>query len=98
MALKLGAPGLQAGEHVRTRDKVYAYIIQESQNGRVPTFLEICRAVGLKHKSTAHYHLERLVERGLIEREIYSRRGIRVINAGKDPSSMNTVKMKKPPV
>lgn len=50
-------------------ERVYEYLQTAiAQQGYAPSVREICEAVGLKSPSTAHFHLKRLQERGLIEK------------------------------
>ena len=45
--------------------KVYDYIVECAENGRVPSVRELCEATGFKSTSTVAYHLKALEERGL---------------------------------
>ena len=50
-------------------EQIYNYLKTViPQQGYAPSVREICEAVGLKSPSTAHFHLKRLQERGLIEK------------------------------
>ena len=50
-------------------ERVYEYLQKAiTEQGYAPSVREICEAVGLKSPSTAHFHLKRLQERGLIEK------------------------------
>ena len=50
-------------------ERVYQYLQKAiKEQGYAPSVREICEAVGLKSPSTAHFHLKRLQERGLIEK------------------------------
>ena len=50
-------------------ERVYEYLQKAiKEQGYAPSVREICEAVGLKSPSTAHFHLKRLQERGLIEK------------------------------
>ena len=51
------------------QQKVYDYIVECSNNGRIPSVRELCSATGFKSTSTVAYHLKALEEAGLIERE-----------------------------
>ena len=53
----------------KSQQKVYDYILECSENGRVPSVRELCSATGFKSTSTVAYHLKALEEAGLIERE-----------------------------
>lgn len=57
---------------------VYEYLIECTEQGRVPSVREICRDVGLKSTSTAHLYLKALEDHGLIERDAGLNRCIRV--------------------
>lgn len=63
----------------KSQQNIYDYILECSQEGRVPSVREICSATGLKSTSTVHLHLKTLEERGLIEREAGLNRCIRVV-------------------
>lgn len=62
----------------KSQQKVYDYIVECSNNGRVPSVRELCEATGFKSTSTVAYHLKALEERGLIEREEGLNRCIRL--------------------
>lgn len=62
------------------QQKVYDYILECSENGRIPSVRELCTATGFKSTSTVAYHLKALEERGLIEREEGLNRCIRIKN------------------
>lgn len=50
-------------------ERVYQYLQEAiARQGYAPSVREICEAVGLKSPSTAHFHLKRLQEQGLIEK------------------------------
>ena len=52
-----------------TRRKVFEYVKESiDERGVAPSVREICIAVGLKSTSTVQYHLNALVEEGLLER------------------------------
>ena len=63
-----------------SQQKVYDYIVESSNSGRVPSVRELCIATGFKSTSTVAYHLKALEERGLIEREEGLNRCIRLKN------------------
>lgn len=58
---------------------VYDYLVECSEEGRIPSVREICRDVGLKSTSTAHIYLKVLEEHGLIERDAGLNRCIRIV-------------------
>ena len=62
------------------QQKVYDYIVECSENSRVPSVRELCDATGFKSTSTVAYHLKALEELGLIEREEGLNRCIRLKN------------------
>ena len=62
------------------QQKVYDYILECSENGRIPSVRELCDATGFKSTSTVAYHLKALEQRGLIEREEGLNRCIRLKN------------------
>jgi len=64
----------------KSQQKVYDYIVECSENGRIPSVRELCEATGFKSTSTVAYHLKALEERGLIEREEGLNRCIRLKN------------------
>ena len=64
----------------KSQQKVYDYIFECSEQGRVPSVRELCDATGFKSTSTVHLHLKTLEERGLIERESGLNRCIRIKN------------------
>ena len=47
-------------------ERIYAYLQTViPMQGYAPSVREICDAVGLKSPSSVHFHLKRLLERGL---------------------------------
>lgn len=64
----------------KSQQKVYDYILECSEQGRVPTVRELCEATGFKSTSTVHLHLKTLQDRGLIEKEDGLNRCIRIKN------------------
>ena len=58
---------------------VYNFVVECSQEGRIPSVREICSACNLKSTSTAHLYLKALEEHGLIERDAGLNRCIRVV-------------------
>ena len=51
----------------KSQQKIYDYLVECSEEGRVPSVRELCTATGLKSTSTVHLHLNTLEEKGLIE-------------------------------
>jgi len=70
---------LMRGVPYETVNKVYDYLVECSEQSRVPSVREICADVGLKSTSTAHLYLKALEEHGLIERDAGLNRCIRVV-------------------
>ena len=66
----------------KSQQKIYDYLVECSEEGRVPSFRELCAATGLKSTSTVHLHLNTLEEKGLIEREHGVNRCIKVVGVG----------------
>ena len=64
----------------KSQKKIYDFIVDCTNRGRVPSIRELCAATGLSSTSTVAYHLKALEERGLIEREEGLNRCIRVKN------------------
>lgn len=64
----------------KSQQKVYDYIVECSNNGRIPSIRELCEATGFKSTSTIAYYLKALEENGLIEREEKLNRCIRLKN------------------
>ena len=62
----------------KSQQKVFDYIKECSEEGRVPSVREICEHTGLKSTSTVHLHLKSLEEKGLIERDKGLNRSIRI--------------------
>ncbi len=63
----------------KKQQAVYDYLVECSQQSRVPSVREICKDVGLKSTSTAHLYLKALEEHGLIERDAGLNRCIRIV-------------------
>ena len=63
----------------KKQQAVYDYLVECSQESRVPSVREICKDVGLKSTSTAHLYLKALEEHGLIERDAGLNRCIRIV-------------------
>ncbi len=66
----------------KSQKKIYDYLVECSQNGRVPSVRELCDVTGLKSTSTVHFHLNNLEKMGLIEREHGVNRCIKVVGRG----------------
>ena len=66
----------------KSQQKIYDYLVECSEEGRVPSVRELCTATGLKSTSTVHLHLNTLEEKGLIEREHGVNRCIKVVGVG----------------
>ncbi|NSW52899.1 MAG: MarR family transcriptional regulator [Anaerolineae bacterium] len=69
-------------QHItRTTKDVLAYIIQYKTRtgGASPSIREIGDACNLQSTSAVHYHLERLQDAGLIDRDPHLARNIRVV-------------------
>lgn len=67
----------------KSQKKVYDYIYQCSNEGRVPSVREVCDATGFSSTSTVALHLKTLEERGYIERDKGLNRCIRIKNEQK---------------
>lgn len=72
----------------KSQQKVYDYLVECSEEGRVPSVREICDATGLKSTSTIHLHLKTLEEKGLIEREHGVNRCIKVVGKGEKSTNV----------
>ncbi len=67
---------------------LYDYVNTFSENnGYPPTVRDICNDLSIKSTATAHYYLEKLKERGLIEKRDDKKRAITV--SGKKSNSYN---------
>lgn len=53
----------------KSQQKIFDYLKDCSNEGRVPSVREICAETGLSSTSTVHHHLKALEEKGLITRE-----------------------------
>lgn len=53
----------------KSQQKIFDYLKDCSDEGRVPSVREICAETGLSSTSTVHHHLKALEEKGLITRE-----------------------------
>ncbi|MDD6645815.1 MAG: transcriptional repressor LexA [Oscillospiraceae bacterium] len=62
----------------KSQQKVFDYVKECCEEGRVPSVREICQHTGLKSTSTVHLHLKTLEDRGLIERDKGLNRCIRI--------------------
>ena len=59
------------GKRAEMQQRIYRFIVDFiRENGYAPSVREICDAMGLKSPSTAHFHIKRLEELGLIERGV----------------------------
>ena len=65
----------------KSQQKVYDYILECSEDGRIPSVRELCAATGFKSTSTVAYHLKALEDAGLIEREEGLNRCIKLKNS-----------------
>ncbi|MCH5299674.1 MAG: transcriptional repressor LexA [Ruminococcus sp.] len=72
----------------KSQQKVYDYLVECSEEGRVPSVREICDATGLKSTSTIHLHLKTLEEKGLIQREHGVNRCIKVVGKGEKSTNV----------
>lgn len=72
----------------KSQQKIYDYLVQCSEEGRVPSVRELCAATGLKSTSTVHLHLNTLEEKGLIEREHGVNRCIKVVGVGEKSTNV----------
>ena len=66
----------------KSQQKIYDYLVECSEEGRVPSVRELCTATGLKSTSTVHLHLNKLEEKGLLEGEHGVNRCIKVVGVG----------------
>lgn len=64
----------------KSQQKVYDFILECANRGRVPSVRELCSATGFKSTSTVAYHLKALEDAGLIEREEGLNRCIKLKN------------------
>lgn len=72
----------------KSQQKVYDYLVECSDEGRVPSVREICDATGLKSTSTIHLHLKTLEQKGLIKREHGVNRCIQVVGRGEKSTNV----------
>jgi SOS regulatory protein LexA len=62
------------------QQQVFDYLTQyQQENGYPPTVREICSAIGFKSPSTAHFHLEGLIEAGYLERQTGKTRALKIL-------------------
>lgn len=62
-----------------TQQRIYEYLAEQAQYGRVPSVREICQKVGLKSTGSVQRYLEKLEEAGYIERKSQTSRSIRIV-------------------
>ena len=72
----------------KSQQMVYDYLVECSENERIPSVREICEATGLSSTSTVHLHLNTLEQRGLIEREHGVNRCIRIVGRGEKSTNV----------
>lgn len=70
----------------KSQQKIYEYLKECSEHGRVPSVREICESTGLSSTSTVHHHLKALEEKGLIAREHGVNRCIQIMGEEKSVS------------
>lgn len=70
----------------KSQIKIYDYLKECSENGRVPSVREICENTGLSSTSTVHYHLKHLEDKGYIVREHGVNRCIQITGEEKSVS------------
>lgn len=68
----------------KSQQRIFEYLKECSEHGRVPSVREICDNTGLSSTSTVHHHLKSLEEKGLIVREHGVNRCIQI--AGEEKS------------
>ena len=68
----------------KSQQRIFEYLKECSEHGRVPSVREICDNTGLSSTSTVHHHLKALEEKGLIVREHGVNRCIQI--AGEEKS------------
>lgn len=62
-------------------NQLYEYVSNFSnENGYPPTVRDICKDLSIKSTATAHYYLEKLIDRGLITKREDKKRAITVKN------------------
>jgi len=70
----------------KSQIKIFEYLTECSENGRVPSVREICENTGLSSTSTVHYHLKHLEDKGYIVREHGVNRCIQITGEEKSVS------------
>ncbi|MEE1017255.1 MAG: transcriptional repressor LexA [Ruminococcus sp.] len=70
----------------KSQIKIFEYLKECSENGRVPSVREICENTGLSSTSTVHYHLKHLEDKGYIVREHGVNRCIQITGEEKSVS------------
>ena len=70
----------------KSQIKIFEYLKECSENGRVPSVREICENTGLSSTSTVHYHLKHLEDKGYIVREHGVNRFIQITGEEKSVS------------
>lgn len=64
---------------------VLSFIYQQvKDHGYPPTVREICAAVGLSSTSTVHGHINRLISKGLLQRDPAKPRALEITSAGQE--------------
>lgn len=62
------------------QQEVFAFLKQyQEENGYPPTVREICAALGFKSPSTAHFHLEGLINAGYLVRDEGKTRALKIV-------------------
>jgi len=70
---------MNAKPAIKIKDRILAYIkAYQAQAGYPPTLGEIGAAVG-KSRSAVHYHVNGMIEAGIVERRGHSPRAIKVL-------------------
>lgn len=69
------------GDITEKQKKVYEYLIEKASTGLPPTVREIAAKIGIKSTSTVHGILSALEQKGLIERDRYNSRAIKIAGA-----------------
>lgn len=65
----------------RRQDEILAFIVKyNSDKGFSPSIREIASAVGLSSSSTVAGHIDRLIAKGLVKKEPYAARTLKVID------------------
>lgn len=72
--------------------KVLDYIMSEVKNtGYPPSVREICKAVGFKSTCSAHQYIQRLTEKGYLEKSNLKMRALKVVDEKEDTISLPIV-------